>query len=92
MTLLVSWFGRQVAAIKGVRYHATGEATTARFLSRKDGLVHLQDPMFEKSGLAFGLCHIRYNIYKRSGMRGVKGIPTSEPVTCMVCIAREGEK
>lgn len=90
MTILISWMGRKVVYNKDVRYHGSGEATTDRFLSRKDGLVHLQHPIFEKNGLAWGLCGQRYNIYVRTGMRGVKGIPTTEPVTCMVCIALEG--
>ncbi len=89
MTVMVSWMGRKVRYIEGVDYHGSGEATTARFLSRKDKLVHAQSPTFEKSGLAFAVCGLRYNIYPRAGMRGHKGIPTKDPLTCMACMAEE---
>jgi hypothetical protein len=87
----LNWFGQIVERIPGVRYHSSGEATCDRFLSRKDGLVHMQDPVLEKGGLAYGWCKVRYNIYRRAGMRGFKGVPTDAEVTCMLCITMEAE-
>lgn len=86
MSRRISWFGKSFEPIPGVTHHSTGEATCPRFLSRKDGLVHLQNPDVK---IALGCCGVRYNVYRRSGMRGHKGIPTDAPVTCMTCLAEE---
>jgi hypothetical protein len=84
----IPWLGKFVEVIPGVSYHASGEATAPRILSRRDNLVHLQRPGLP---MALCLCERRYNIYRRPGMRGHKGIPTAEPVTCLVCIDLENE-
>lgn len=85
----IRWFNHIYKQIPGVRYHSTGEATCDRFLSRKDNLVHMQNPSFDDKGLALALCGLRYNIYRRPGVRGLKGIPTDAPVTCLECIILE---
>ena len=81
--------GKTVVFIPGVtyHYHGAGEATCDRFYSRKDGLVHQQSAIMQSNGLAYSLCGLRYNIYRRPGMRGLKGVPTTVQVTCMQCIA-----
>lgn len=89
VTEYVRWFGKTYVRIPGVTYHGSGEATAKKFLSRKDGLVHQQDWLLERSGLAYGVCGQRYNIYPKAGFRGVKGIPTTALVTCMQCILLE---
>jgi len=78
--------GKKVPYIEGVRYLGTGEAICGRFLSRRDKLIHIQQPL---PRLAISLCGLRYNIYRRPGMRGFKGIPTKEAATCLMCIALE---